>query len=164
MAGEGRGKDVGAHVWQAAYENGDHDARFATLVGGLGQRGRRLQRQDRQRGGRTGIFQFDPRYSEGKEFASWLKLHNIQDDPNHAARNVDLAMGYYAPYLKDAYDRAVARGVTDENELITAMVKEPSRRGYGHNSGASGANLQNYIQGLQEYKRGQFRLLAPARW
>jgi hypothetical protein len=163
MAGEGRGKDVGAHVWQAAYENGDHDARFATLVGGLvNGEGGFSGKTDNV--GAVGIFQFDPRYNEGKEFASWLKLHNIQDDPNHAARNVDLAMGYYAPYLKDAYDRAVARGVTDENELITAMVKEPSRRGYGHNSGASGANLQNYIQGLQEYKRGQFRLLAPARW
>jgi hypothetical protein len=114
--------------------------------------------------GATGIFQFDPRYAEGKEFKKWLDAQGIQEDPQRAARNVKYAMGYYAPYLKDAYDDAVARGVSDDVGLMRALVTGPSRRGYGHNSGSSGANFQNYVKGLEEFKRGEFRLLDRKQW
>jgi hypothetical protein len=156
--GESSLQDVGARIWQNAYQMSGNDAQFATLVGGLTNgEGGYGGKQDEY--GAAGIFQFDPRFGEGKEFAKWLRENNYNIPPQQAVRNVDLTMAYYLPYLKDAYDNAKARGITDEQGLLRAMVEDPSRRGYGHNNGAwARPNLRaNYVDGLAEFKRGTFR-------
>jgi hypothetical protein len=156
VAGEARPEDVAARVFQIAYDKSDGDARFATLVGGL-VNGEAGYVGEEDEAGATGLFQFDPRYAEVKNFRTWLDQHGITMSVNRASRIPEFSMGYYLPYIKDAYDGAVRRGVSDDTALITAMVKDKSRRGYGHNSGSSGANLMNYVNGLAEFRRKVFR-------
>jgi len=164
---DARGRDAGAKVWNVGFDMSGGDARFATLYGGLVNGEAGFSGKDDPVGA-TGIFQFDPRFGEGQHFKEWLNAngHPADDaETRRQAQNIDLVSQYYLPYIKEAYDDAVARGVTNENQLMEAMVTGNSSRGYGHNSGAKGTRyMNNYYQGLQEFKEGKFRLLNPSRW
>lgn len=168
MAGEGRGRDVGARLWTNAYQISQGDPVFADVVSGIvnGEAGFAGVKDER---GATGLFQMDPA-GGWQQLDRYLKENDIPLTRDQAARDVDIMSDFYVKKLYGSYQRARAAGYTDPEDLTVQTViyqwNPKDEPGAAHNAGIDGIPSleRNYREGYRQFKEGVFRMLPRNRW
>jgi hypothetical protein len=168
MAGEARGRDIGARLWNNAYNISQGDAVFADVVGGItnGEAGFAGIKDNR---GATGLFQMDPA-GGWQQLDRYLRENDIPLTRDQAARDVDIMSDFYVTKLYKAYQRAKEAGYTDPEDLTVQTViyqfDPKNEPGAAHNANIDGIPSleRNYREGYRQFKEGVFRMLPQSQW